>query len=361
MDPDTLNMMLGVNNPDPLAAARNRHAALQSMSQATPEQQAAVSERQNQMLSDAQDRSRLGALMSGAGDRRIARMGASAERLGAGDEKLAYQYGPEQRQALLQKAMAAALGKSGAALTAGEASMGKQGLANVGGAVKAQITADARLQGMKILHDSPAGQLVKREDGSLFLINKKDPNAAPTPIMNADGSAFQQRKELGPTEVKQLGTYDAALSRLDKLEELFKKGIGTYPGAGTVHDIANIFGAQDPQFDALRSLSKSHLFKGLKSDIGGRITNFEIKYGNNMFPNEADRVPTAMAKIALIREQMTQDKEQDIKNLQSAGRNTTGFTGHAPRPAAHPHPVAAPVAPAAPAAPADDLRKKYGL
>lgn len=138
-------------------------------------------------------------------------------------------------------------------------------------------------------------------------------------------------KPLAASELASINNFDAAKNRLDTLDKLFDQGVGTYPGANTIHDIANVFGAQDPRFDVIRSLSKSHLFKGLKSDIGGRITNFEIKYGTNMFPTETDRISVAKAKIALLREILAADKEETIANFGRANRDVAGFTGEAPK------------------------------
>jgi hypothetical protein len=164
-------------------------------------------------------------------------------------------------------------------------------------------------------------KLIYDEKGNGLLLDMDTGETRPTSMPTGGGPVQREQKKLGPKEVGQLSTFDAAEERLGKMEALFRKGVGTYPGASTLHDVASVAGVADPEFDQLRALSKSHLFKGLKSDIGGRITNFEIQYGKDMFPNEGDRPEQALAKVALIRDVLRTDKQNLIDNLAKSGVN----------------------------------------
>ena len=168
-------------------------------------------------------------------------------------------------------------------------------------------------------------QLTYDEDGNAVLVDKA--TGGVTPVTKPDGEPLSKvKKDLSSKEIEGIRAYDAALLRVRDMRKMFNEGIGTYPGASLLHNAAAVVNAHDPRFDKLRALAQSHLLKGLKADVGGRITNFEIQYGKTMFPNENDRTDSALAKLDTVEQHLLQDKENAYKALEASGRKMGNLT-----------------------------------
>lgn len=171
-------------------------------------------------------------------------------------------------------------------------------------------------------------------DGKHYLLHRSTGTVteiAPPGSTGSTGGAWQTSKLPSAGDVKGIEAYDDALGRVEEMKHAFgQRGLGTYPGASLLHGAASLVGQQDPRFAALKTLSGSHLLKGIKSDIGGRITNFEIAYGEHLFPTPDDRPEIANAKLAIIERMLRADRARAIDFLGKARKIQTSGIPAAP-------------------------------
>jgi len=258
----------------------------------------------------------------------------------------------------------------------------QQGMKNV----SAESIADKKIRAAMLLAQAHGNEFYVDPQGNHFLQNKitgtVHPVPAPGPWMTSafgtgenptaavpsvnvnvntggqpQGSQWATPKNLTPSQQKDVAGFDAAENRLNMLENFIKQNpdVKTYKGAALAHSIAQMPGLQgfnDPRFGQLETLSGEHLLKGIKSDVGGRISNFEIKYGEGIFPNTNLGPQENLARIQTIRSLLRTDKENYLATAQKSGQRTAPFQGgQAPAQGQQ----------SAPTDRASELRAKYGL
>lgn len=181
--------------------------------------------------------------------------------------------------------------------------------------------------GRLLSKESPTA-IMRMPDGSVVSIPKvPSPQATEVQAPGAPGTPLKAPPMPSSADMAKVTPYDDAADRVDRLIQAFKSAPGTYPGASTIHDLANLVGAQDPNYDVLRSLATSHLFKELKTNVGGRITNFELKYGKEMFPSADMRPESAIPMLQNLKSRIVSDKANAVQAISAQGKTTKNIPG----------------------------------
>jgi len=225
--------------------------------------------------------------------------------------------------------------------------------------VTAESIADKRIRAMMLALQAHGNQFYIDPQGQHWLQNKitgevrpvpapgewmqyelgggQQPQGAGSPNINVSVNAggqpqggpaqFTTPKNLTPAQQKDITGFDSALNRVNMLEEFIKQNpdVRTYPGAAVLHKVGQATGQYDPRFGQLETLSGEHLLKGIKADVGGRISNFEIKYGEGLFPNVSLRPQENLARIQTIRSLLMADRDNYLKTAALSGQRTGQF------------------------------------
>jgi hypothetical protein len=233
-------------------------------------------------------------------------------------------YGPQAQVLNRAKAALGYLGKSeaaGASVYKGaQGNESREGIAGANNASREKIAEMNNATKLQLGKLKPGSfKILKDDDGYQYRLT---PEGAEV-ITDEKGQPIQLKRAMTTGEVNAMTGFESARNRLRLLKQAFLKGAGTYPGANTIHQLAQVVDAADPEFAALKTLAGGHLIKGMHADIG-RVTDFDLRYGSHLFPTEADRTDVAMAKIGKLEQMMEEDEANYKKTLKGAGRKTPG-------------------------------------